>query len=216
MLPYVRFLKSDLFFTADQRSILNDSITYHAERAASELHTNTPIIAFGVSTKTDSPIMIPGRGYGGYTHSEVYIQIDIDPSKLNNIIEVYVPSIVCHEMHHATRMTSVGYGKTPLEVVVTEGLATIFEEEMIGGYTPFHGTYEEAEMQRFLVALNRERDDINYDKRKWMFGSAEFPRLLKYRLGAYIVREAKRKTPGLTATSLVHASADYVYELSKL
>ena len=60
-----------------------------------------------------------------------WIRIDIDPNYKKGVsqaIRASLPKMLAHELHHARRGTSVGYGDTLGEALVAEGLAQSFEE----------------------------------------------------------------------------------------
>ena len=81
----------------------------------------------------------PEMGMGGYTPTEHEIQLWLpeDNDYLMANFQQLFTATLAHELHHCFRHGSVGYGKTLLEALITEGLACHFES-MVVNKTPIY------------------------------------------------------------------------------
>ena len=75
---------------------------------------------------------IPETGIGGNTYSPDYLVVSLDPTFVNfkNVLQTELLDTFAHELHHAARWQTVGYGETLLETMISEGLADHFEIEI--------------------------------------------------------------------------------------
>lgn len=148
---------------------------------------------------------IPELGVGAYTLSEDRIDIRLDPSKEIEVAEITAQLV--HEMHHTVRWQEPGYGKTFAETMVSEGLATLFEEEALGK-TPI---YSQVELPVEEINLaNSILDKEDYDHYVWFFGNGDITRWFAYTYGYRICKEYGKKT-SKTAAELVHEPASSFY-----
>lgn len=95
---------------------------------------------------------IPEWGVGGYTYGPNLILVALDPE-----VEVSKESLVrtlLHEFHHAMRWRSEDCGADLAAMLVSEGLAQLFEEEVLGTPPTFARTpIGESEIARARRAL---------------------------------------------------------------
>jgi uncharacterized protein YjaZ len=110
-------------------------------------------------------------------------------------------------------MKHVGYGASLLEAAVTEGLATVFEEEMDNKHSALYGRYEK-QIHKY-IRLFKKSMKKGFNHSEWFFGSGKFPRWLGYKIGAYVVRSAKQRT-GLTTVDMLKMPAKKIYRLSRI
>lgn len=155
--------------------------------------------------------VIRGFGHGARTYNPYTIQVSLDPAFpdfLKTVIGNELPRAISHELHHAVRWKAVGYGKTLLEVLVTEGLASRFEQEMWGG-TPssWAAALSEKALAEVQVQAKTEYANTKYDHGRWFFGTGDLPRWAGYTLGYQIVGTYLKKYPDQTAASLVSTPA---------
>lgn len=153
-------------------------------------------------------------GDGGYTAGPDWIQLFIDPTKPNlipKIAESSFPANIYHEMHHARRMIKVGFGQSLLEVVISEGLATVFAEEMFGKFKAPWGKYSKSEIEQLIKIfdINKLDKKINYEE--WFLGHGK-PHWLGYKVGTYIIRELKKKNRELSCDKMVDTEAIDIYK----
>ncbi len=153
--------------------------------------------------------VIPHLGFGGYTPdaNTVLISVDTDNAKLAHTIDTELVHTLAHEMHHAMRWRSVGYGDTLGAALVTEGLADHFSVEATGGAPSLwtQGFTDEA-LEDLLVRAGAELDNSDYSHADWFFGGNGLPKWGGYALGYYIVEKYLAAHPGVTAGSLVNCS----------
>ena len=155
--------------------------------------------------------VIRGFGHGGRTYNPYTVQISLDPvfpDFLRTVIGNELPRAISHELHHTVRWKSVGYGKTLLEVLVTEGLATHFEQEVWGGSaSPWASALSPTEEKELAARAKREYQRTDYNHREWFFGTGTIPRWAGYTLGYQLVGTYLKEHPDQTAGSLVTAPA---------
>lgn len=174
-------------------------------------HTCTQIADLIPTKQTDVIIhvkpswTIPEIGFSGFSPNAAYALIHIDPSnpKFDSNIEKELAATIAHELHHCARYTSVGYGQTLLEALVTEGLACVFEMDFRQGQLPIYcNALETSQISALLGQAQIEFHSRTYLHHDWFFGSQErgIPRWTGYTLGHEIVKHYLEKT-GCTAAS---------------
>ncbi len=153
---------------------------------------------------------IPGFAHGARTHNPYTIRISLDPLFLDFIkaVRKELPRSVSHELHHAVRWKAVGYGRTLMEVLVTEGLATCFEVELWGGKpSPWATAIKGKTFEKLWQKATQEFKNTSYNHNRWFFGSDDLPRWAGYTLGHDLVRRYLAKHPTESAASLVATPA---------
>lgn len=152
---------------------------------------------------------IPETGVGGFapTAHLLYMSVDPNHSDLKNNIATETKSTVAHELHHCARWQAVGYGKTLLEAIVSEGLADHFDLEINGGQPkPWSIAVQGEVLAKLKERARAEYHNQNYNHWAWFFGSDDIPRWAAYSLGFQIVKEYLQKT-GKSAAKLVGEDA---------
>lgn len=156
---------------------------------------------------------IPGFGQGGRMYTPHVITIALDPSFSNfpDIIQNDLPRTIAHELHHAARGQSVGYGKTLREALVSEGLASHFEEEVFSGDAyPWSTAVTEREAHRFLEQAKKESGQL-YDHGRWFYGRGDLPRWIGYTVGYILVKDYLQKHGDETPATLYGIGADIFF-----
>ena len=147
----------------------------------------------------DNPAqVIPEIGVGGRTHSPYLVRVSLDPGFPNfvKVIKHNLPLSISHELHHAARWKTVGYGKTLGEAIISEGLATSFATEVWGGEPALWATaVKGTELKKLLSIAIKEVNDENYNHYKWFFGRGDLPRWAGYSLGYDLVQKYLVKHP---------------------
>jgi Predicted Zn-dependent protease (DUF2268) len=156
--------------------------------------------------------LIPGWDCSGYAHGSWRITITVDPTcdgREQRPLDAQLRAMLAHELHHAMRSRSPGYGSTLGEALVTEGLAQCYEEEA-GCPTP---NYAVAVRGPALAKLARlAQDELwsdEYDHSQWFFGNkadAAFPWAGGYSLGYVLVRSWLERA-GVSASVAVSVAA---------
>lgn len=148
---------------------------------------------------------IPELGVGGYTPSSNVVYINIDSSK--EILEKDLYMGMLHEIHHAIRWRDPGYGTTLKEALLTEGLATLFEEEC-SGETPIYATVKITKDQ--ILKASKELNNKKYNHIEWFItGNKDIPRWFGYTYGYQLAKSASN-TLKKPASELVSVSASDV------
>ena len=153
----------------------------------------------------DAPDMvIPAWGCGGYTYSARSVVLAVDPSC--NIAVSAVRATLIHEFHHVARERGPGCGTILRDRVVSEGLAMLFEEELLGAPSEFaHQVITDGQVRRLIEAL----DENPADDARWFFGAGDMPLWLGYTIG-YQWAHSYAHQHGLTASTLVDVPAQDV------
>lgn len=158
----------------------------------------------------DSPDeAIPELGVGGYTYGPHVIILAVDPD-FPNLSEQSLLSTLAHEFHHAMRWRQSKLNGDLGEMLVSEGLAQLFEEEVLGLrpiYSQVPITALEIEMAKLDLHLPA------FDHAKWFFGSKDITKWFGYTFG-YQICEAYAKSVQGSASGLVGISAREVLEPS--
>lgn len=206
----IYFLEAKKRLVLEQKSLISEAIKYHAAKAAKTLDLSS--INFTVYPNKDW--CIPQTGDGGHTADSDWIQIYVDPSPvaLKRIINTSLPATIYHEMHHAKRMTTVGYGDKLLEVVITEGLACAYSEEMFPQFKVPWGKYSNEEIKSLLKTFLGHVADRRYDHSEWFFGVGK-PYWLGYKVGIYIIRDLKDKIATFDCAKMVNERANEIFKM---
>ena len=150
-------------------------------------HTNCNIVVYA-----DPENVIPEEGVGGLSlGSDDWIRIDIDPNTklgVKKVIQKQLPGIVAHELHHARRAKSVGYGDTLGEALVTEGLAQAYQEFLYPKVDVLYAHHlTRNEIKQAWESAKRELDSDEYNHAEWFFGAGTLKRWAGYSLGYDII-----------------------------
>lgn len=142
------------------------------------------------------------QGIGGYSPGPFNLYVSLDPQYKNLLVEDIVSTIV-HETHHCLRWRDPGYGKTLGEALISEGLASLFEEEC-SGQTPIYAQVKIKPSE--IKAAKKLFNSKTYNHSKWFFGAKEIQRWFGYTYGYQLCKAYSVKT-GKSAAQLVHAKA---------
>jgi len=187
--------------------LIKDSVKKHAKIGCEALSIKT----LNVTIYPNKDWCIKQTGDGGYTANFDWIQVFIDPAKsVSKIINLSFPATLYHEMNHARRMIKIGFGKTLLETVISEGLAIVFAEEMFKNFEAPWGKYSEEEIKRLYKVFISHKDDENFNYQEWFLGFGK-PHWLGYKIGAHIVRGLKEKGKKFSSIKLVDTPASKIY-----
>ncbi len=173
-----------------------------------------PLVTFVV--RPDKKLVIPETGEGAITLTEDQIGIYIDVKEMKKL-RARLPQTIYHELNHAARGHNALHSKsTLLQSMVAEGLGSVAEEEFFPGHIAPYAKYSRTEIEKYLQIFKRHVKDKNYNYYEWFHGAnKKFPRWLGYKVGAYIIRQAKANT-GLTTVELTKMPAGKILEISKV
>ena len=151
---------------------------------------------------------IPEWGVGGYTHGPHIIVVALDPSAV--IAKQHVTTTLVHEFHHAMRWRGPGCDGSLAQMLVSEGMAQLFEEEVVGE-APFFSRVNitEDEIAQARAALYEPK----FSQSKWFYGSDGITFAFGYTFGYQLCR-AFASANGHKASELVDVPTQKVIELT--
>lgn len=150
---------------------------------------------------------IAETGIGGHTYSPNYIVISLNPDFPNfkNALEKELMDTIAHELHHAARWQTIGYGETLLEAMVSEGLADHFAIEITKrkDMHPWDEALNIEQCKQLIEKAKKEYNNNNYDHDVWFFGSKEkgIPKWTAYTLGFQLVNIYLKNHPDTKAST---------------
>ncbi|UUX51401.1 DUF2268 domain-containing protein [Nisaea acidiphila] len=187
-----------------------------AHRRISEI-TEPPAVDFLVESVWTSSV-IPERGHLGRANdSLVTFWLALDhPVFKDNLGEPLARSIA-HEINHVMRFRAAGFSSTFGQLLVSEGLAGRFVEELYSNKPePWEQALTRAELAGYVDSALDQFDastvyrQSEIDVNEWMFGTGKLPRWLGYTLGYEMVGAYLRERPELRASDLLSIpSADF-------
>lgn len=179
------------------------------QRTLAEIRVLLSVSDLRISVYPDASGIIPEVGTGGFNPGPGEVRLFIDPSNddFERIVENWFGPTLAHEVHHALRRRSVGYGTTLLEAAVTEGLADHFAREVTGvGPPPWSVALDEAQLDEWIPCVRESRTGT-YNHARWFFGTSDVPRWAGYSVGYRLVAEAL-EARGAMASDLVDEPAE--------
>ena len=153
---------------------------------------------------------IPEIGIGGYASSGHEVLIFIDPysSAVPASLETDLASALAHELHHAKRKRTVGYGLTLFEAAVSEGLADHFAKEVTGKVPIWSEALTGDDLARWTARLVEAGAERLYAHGGWFFGTdPDIPRWTGYAVGFELVRAYLSANPDRRASGLADEPA---------
>lgn len=212
---YIHFLETEKNLDQKMKDLLEGVVKAHALKACSFLG----ISYVNITVYSNENFVIPETGEGGYAASGDWFQIYIDPTKsedeLEKIIKVDIPLTVYHELNHVARWNSTGYGVTLPEVIVTEGLASVFATENWKKSNSPWTKYSSEEINE-LIKIYKCRDknsDSNYSHSEWFYGTGVLPKWIGYKLGFHIVKLVRENNLQVGWDKLINMSAEEIINL---
>jgi uncharacterized protein YjaZ len=155
--------------------------------------------------------VIPEIGVGGFNPNEDEVIISFDPDfpDLTTTIKDELPVQIAHEIHHARRRRSVGYGTTLLQAAVSEGLADCFAEEVTGrGPSLWSTALTEEQLNTWLANAKVTWNQTGYDHNSWFLGTSnDIPRWTGYAMGYKLVKDFIALNPTRKASEMYNEPA---------
>ncbi|ALB62594.1 FIG00553987: hypothetical protein [Cronobacter condimenti 1330] len=134
--------------------------------------------------------VIPEIGMAGRAYHGALFSVGIDednPQFSMSLTDGTLRRQILHEVHHCLRMAGPGYGWTPGEAMVSEGLAGQFVAWLMGSKPePWECALNSAAFAAVPVS-SATLADARYDHAAWFFGSGSLPRWFGYTLGYEMV-----------------------------
>ena len=160
----------------------------------------------------DNPaLIIPEIGIGGFNPNQNEVVIAFDSDFFGQRKDtINYKMILCHEIHHAVRRRSVGYGSTLLEAIISEGLADHFSMEITGVVAPpWSVALHKDDLKQLTEIAQPLWTNSNYNHDKWFFGTdPTIPRWSGYAIGFAMVDNYLKKYPSVTAGQLHNEPAE--------
>ena len=153
---------------------------------------------------------IPEIGHVGHSFypGAIYLTLDPENPSLADNLGQPLARMIAHEVHHALRWETVGYGTTLGEALVSEGLAGHFVTQLFASPPEL---WERALDEAALAAAASEAQGAleapRYDHAAWFFGAGPYPRWAGYTLGYAVVGAWLAAEPGRTAAGAVGVPA---------
>ena len=208
----IQFMSSKNSLSIIDEKILNSiSNVYYR---ASDVFSGTKSIFF--QTKIDFKIeiesdgVIPEIGISGSCPQPGLILLTIDPNNktLGKSLGNPLERMIAHELHHALRRETVGYGKTLLEALVSEGLAGHFSQELYGNDPePWESALSNRNLRNIAKLALSEADSYKYDHQTWFFGDGYLPKWSGYTLGWKITQDLPGELNGLKYSQFISVPA---------
>lgn len=157
----------------------------------------------------DKPsLVITGQAAGGFNPSAWEVEVAIRRNASEEEIKNDFIAVLAHEIHHAKRRRSVGYGETLLEAIISEGLADHFALEITGSDPyPWSVALPESELAEWTTEAKEVWHDP-YNHNVWFFGAdGRVPYWAGYSIGFHLVEEFLVNHPYLNASMLHDAPA---------
>ncbi len=172
------------------------------ENTLAKVSNKIPISDIDIIVRDNPPGAIPETGEGGFAYSSSFIDISLNP-EFPNFLEVVINKNLertfAHELNHAARWSTVGYGTTLLEAMISEGLADHFEIEVTKNKpSPWDTALDKEQLGIFSKKAEKEYYNEKYNHSEWFFGSKEIPRWTGYTIGYntvadYLKKHSKKK-----------------------
>ena len=195
---------------------LRTGLQQAAARAIEHTSQYISLHRIDLSLKNDPQHVIPGFAHAGWTSSDSKIQIKVDPTvtDVETLLQIELPRSVSHELHHAVRERALPNEENTLgEMLIKEGLATVFETEIWGGEpSTWSIALTSEQIQDLLVLVKAEHTNKQFDHSRWFFGTGDLPKWAGYAIGNYLIREYLEKHPTETAASLVGVSSGKIFK----
>ncbi len=187
--------------------LIKNSVKKHAKIGCGILSIKT----LNITIYPNKDWCIKQTGDGGHTANFDWIQLFIDPTKsVSKIVASSFPATLYHELNHVRRMTEVGFGKTLLETVISEGLAIVFAEEMFKSFVAPWGEYTDDGIKKLYKIFTPHKNDKEFNYEEWFLGFGK-PHWLGYKIGAYIIRGLKEKDKNFDSVKLVDTPTSNIF-----
>ena len=153
---------------------------------------------------------IPEWGVGGATFSPYIILISVDPGFA--LEHRTIEATLVHEYHHAMRWRVSDFGADLAQLLISEGLAELFEEECIGE-PPFYSDAHITEQEVAMANIDLHAQPFN--QQKWFFGAEGITKHFGYTYGYRLCKKYSLAV-GKSASELLGVSAKEVLDDSHL
>ncbi|WP_370476502.1 DUF2268 domain-containing putative Zn-dependent protease [Tamlana flava] len=192
------------------------TIETKVKEAVSVVNAKMPTENINIKIRASATNVIPEIDIGGFNPNanEVIVSINPNFANLNQSISNELGPTIAHEMHHAKRRRSVGYGSSLLQAMVTEGLADSFSVEIFGIAPPIWCTaLSTSDLEYWKETASSIWNDTTYNHDEWFFGvSNDIPRWTGYSVGFKLAQDYLEQNPSLRASDVVDEPASSFVE----
>ena len=204
----------------DELNILQN-IKEVAEKASKQLEIKTPfVVTVSVPTDTEKGSIIPTMGIGGKAIGTEKAKLFFDPSH-TSVVENLAkrqPRQVAHEINHLKRNSEISQeNRTLADALISEGLATYYEERFDDIYvpTPWGEALNQEQLSQQWEKAKNELGSSGYDHREWFFGQKDpHPVWTGYSLGKAIVSSYMESHPETQMKDLIKIPSMQIIENS--
>ncbi len=151
---------------------------------------------------------IPEWGVGGYTYGPHAILLAIDPAA--TVDSHHIERTLVHEFHHTMRWRGQGCGGSLAQMLVSEGMAQLFEEEVFGE-APFFSRVSITDDE--IAGARAAFYEPEFNQKKWFFGANGITFSFGYTYG-YRLCQAYADATGKRASQLIGVPSREVLELN--
>ncbi len=151
--------------------------------------------------------VIPEWGVGGYTYGPHAILVALEPSA--TVDRHHIERTLVHEFHHTMRWRGQGCGGSLGQMLVSEGMAELFEEQVLGE-APFFSRVSITDDE--IAAARAVLYEPVFNQKKWFFGADGITFSFGYAYG-YQVCRAYANATGKSASELIGVSSREVLEV---
>jgi len=104
-----------------------ESIERNFSLAVKKITAKLPVSNIDVVVANNPQGVIPEIGIGGRTYNAhfIYLSVNAKFPNLKNSLSEHLERTLAHELHHCSRWSTVGYGKTLLEAMIPRALPII-------------------------------------------------------------------------------------------
>jgi uncharacterized protein YjaZ len=150
---------------------------------------------------------IPEWGVGGYTYGPHAVLVALDPAV--TVESHHIETTLVHEFHHTMRWRGQGCGGSLAQMLVSEGLAQLFEEEVLGE-APFFSHVGITDVE--IAAARAVMYEPEFNQKKWFFGADGITFSFGYTYG-YRLCKTFAEVTGQRASDLIGVPSRDVLEL---
>lgn len=198
----ILFVRASIYVLQGDGSLNHYSalVEKNASLAVKKIEKKIPVADVDIVFYDHPAGAIPELGIGGYSPNPHTVLVSLDPNFKNfrQTVDIQIERILAHELHHCARATKVGYGKTLLEALITEGLADHFDTEVTGkNPQPWDKALTDKQIVKYLNLARKEFNRETYNHHAWFYGSKEenIFRWTGYSLGFWLVGKYLEKNP---------------------
>lgn len=142
---------------------------------------------------------IDGKYPGGHTYNRYETMIALPSWECD---KTDIRSVLAHELHHLARWQFAGYGYTLGGAILSEGLATLYEERVSGKQPLWAKTKINKEIIQSLAA---EWDSKTYNHHDW-FSGGPYGKWVGYSIGYQIAKQFYKDNLNLKHSLLLKAT----------